>query len=133
MPTTVSRTTGGTAYASALIGDYQTLHVKIDPASLPANAVDAQGILKPNVPLSLLGVTLAGITNEVPCVTVEGVKIAADNQSATLTAAADVFVACATTGVLNRDIMEDVLGRVLSSAEIAALNGPNSKLVLSLT
>ncbi len=45
----------------------------------------------------------------------------------------DPFIACAVNGVFNRDVAEDVLDRTLSPAEIAALNGPNSKIVLSLT
>ncbi len=134
MPITVQKTTGKQAHQSALIGNYETLHVKVDISALTGKEIDAQGFLKPNVPLSLGGVFLTGASNEVPCVTVEPVKVAADNQVATLTAITnDPFVACAVNGVFNRDVAEDVLDRVLSVAEIAALNGPNSKIVLSLT
>lgn len=255
MPISVSTTTGKTASASALIGEYQTAHVKVDISALTGKEIDSQGYLKPNVPLTLSGVLpadtvgtaqvetatvvgtigatgagnatvivtsptlpggtknlavavanndtaaqvaakirtalaadgdvndafavsgagaaivltallpatndatlnvsvdngtsvglaaaltsanttagVAGAVNQVPCVTVEPIKVAADNQAATLAAITnDPFVACAVTGVLNRDIAEDVLDRVLSPAEIAALNGPNSKIVLTLT
>lgn len=251
MPITLTESTGGTAYASALIGDYETLHVKVDVSALSATQVDANGYLKPNVVLTLDGVaplaasataqvetltvagtvsatgnakvtvtsallpggskeylvavtdqdtastvgglvraalgddplltayytvggtttavtltaktagpndptlniaitndTSAGITpvanstnttpgvagssSEVPCVTIEALKIA-DNNSSALATAPDVFVACAVRGTLNRDVMEDVLGRPLSVAEIASLRGPNSNLTLSLT
>jgi phage tail sheath gpL-like len=253
MPTKVKRASGNnTAYASALIGNYETLHALIDVSALTASQVDTRGYLKPNVPLSLSGVALssasavaqvetatvagtitgagtvtvkvtsalldggsktlnvavansddasavagkirtalaadadiiavfsvsgattavvltalvaapndttlniatangtatgltaaptsanttagvAGSTGQVPCVTVEAVKVAESNQTADLNAAQDVLVAMAVNGTLNRDIVEDTLGRVLLPAEIAALNGPNSKLVLSLT
>lgn len=135
MPIIVNTATGKGAYQSALIGTYETLHVKVDISALTANEVDTQGFLKPNVPLSLDGVLLTGAVGEgVPCVTVEPIKVAAGNAAATLTAiTSDPFVGCAVNGTLNRDIAEDVLDRVLSAAEIAALNGPNSKIVLTLT
>jgi hypothetical protein len=134
MPISVSRTTGKTAYHSALIGNYETLHVKVDVSALTNKEIDAQGFLKPGVPLSLAGILLTGAAGEVPCVSIEPIKVAASNSNADIAAITnDPFVALAVNGVLNRDIMEDNLDRVLSVAEIAALNGPNSKLVLSLT
>lgn len=132
MPVTVATTAGKTAHASALIGEYQTAHVKVDISALTNKEVDAQGFLKPNVLLSLDGVFLAGAVGEVPCVTVEPVKVHTDNTSLAAVTN-DPFVACAVTGVFNRDVAEDVLDRALSAAEIAALNGPNSKIVLTLT
>lgn len=134
MPITASKTAGNaTAMASALIGDYQTLHVKVDVSALATKFVTPDGYLKPNVPLSLNGLALTGAAGEVPSLTVEPVKIAASNGAGDLTAARDIFVSCAVSGVANRDVIEDTLGTVLSAAEIAALNGPNSKIVLSLT
>lgn len=249
MPTTVTEyASAGVLYASALIGNYQTLAVKVDVSALTNTQVDANGYLKPNVPLNLDGLALAGLqpvpqvetatvsgaitatgtvlvsitsnllnkvipvtvadqdintavatkiraaltndadviayytvggsaatvsltaktatvndatlniatdngtatgltpaptsanqtagvggtSSEVPCVTVEAVKVATNNSTG-LATAADPLVACAVSGTLNRDVMEDVLGRALTAPEIAALNGPNSKLVLSLT
>lgn len=253
MPIIVDRTTGKTAHMSALIGNYETLHVKVDISALSSKEIDTDGFLKPNVPLALTGVALsaatavaqvetatvagtitepgnvsvtvtsqlleggsktlavavadnddasavalairtalaadaeiasyyavsgaaaavvltartpgpndatlniatatgtatgltaaptsvnttagvAGIVSQVPCVTIEPIKVAAGNESEDIAAVTnDPFVACAVSGTLNRDIMEDVLDRALTAAEIAALNGPNSKLVLSLT
>lgn len=134
MPTLVTKAAGDlTALASPFIGDYQPLHVKVDVSAFTTREVDANGYLKPGVPMSLLGVPLAGIEGEVPAVTIESAKIAANNVAGTLATSQDVFVACGVTGVVNRDVMEDNLGGVLSAPEIAALNGPNSKIVLSLT
>lgn len=253
MPVMITTEAASTMYASALIGDYQPLQVKVDVSALTTSQVDTDGYLKPNVVLTLNGVVpttasavaqvetatvsgtigasgagnvsvavtsgllaggsktlavavanddtaaqvagkirtamgadaeiaalytvggssatvsltaltagtndatlniatatgtasgltaaptsanttpgVAGTASEVPCVVIEATKIHTDNTTlASVTN--DPFVACAVTGVLNRDVMEDVLGRPLSAAEIAALNGPNSKLVLSLT
>jgi len=75
---------------------------------------------------------VAGTASEIPCVTVEAVKVAANN-GAGLATASDRLVACAVRGTLNRDVMEDVLGRALTAAEVASLRGPNSNLTLLLT
>lgn len=239
MPTTITNYTGGVLYDKALIGNYETLHVKVDVSALSATQVDSDGYLKPNVILNLNGqqlnssssvaqvetatvagtltadgiaqvtvtsallpggsktipVTMAdtdtasiaagkirtalaadadvsnfytvggsstsvtltalnaaendstlniaiatgtatgltaaptsanttagvdGTTTEVPVVTVESVKVATDNGSG-LSTATDCFVACATSGNLNRDVMEDVLGRSLTATEISVL------------
>jgi hypothetical protein len=250
----VETSDGVAAYASALIGEYQSLHVKADISALTNKEIDSNGYLKPNVPLTLDGVLLAdtvgtpqvetatvvgtieaagagnatvivtsanmanspktisvavanddtasqvaakirtalaadgdvndeftiggtganviltdksarandatlnvsiddgtsagltaaptsanttagvaGGSNGVPCVTIEATKVADGNEAGDISGATDPFVACAVIGVLNRDVMEDVLARALTTAEIAALNGPNSKLALSLT
>lgn len=93
--------------------------VKVDISGLTSNEVDADGYLKPGVPLNKSGVLVS--SGVVYGVTLEPIKIAADNESATLAAATDCFVALGTHGVVNRDIMEDNLGRVLTAAEIAGM------------
>lgn len=73
-----------------------------------------------------------GADTQVPVVTIESIKVAADNSTG-LSTATDVLVACAVSGNLNRDVMEDNLGRALTATEISACKGPNSNLSLSLT
>jgi len=250
MPVKVKETAGALLCASALIGHYETLHVKVDVSALTSSQVDDNGYLKPNVVLTLDGVApttsdavaqvedatvagtitadgtvivtvtsalldggskaipvtvanedtaaevagkirtalgadtditnlftvggtttgvkltakvadandstlnialdngtatgltaaptstnttagVSGTTSEVPCVTVESVKVADDN-STSLSTAPDVFVACAVNGTLNRDVMEDVLERSLTDAEVKALRGPNSRFTLTI-
>lgn len=136
MPITVKQSGGGVAYASALIGDYQTLHVKVDLKTLTSKQVDARGNLKPNVVLTLEGGQVVAYDPEepevqTPCVTVEATKVADSNSVPDLTAAGEVFVACAVNGVLNRHVMEDVLDRALTAPEIEVLTGPHSRFVLS--
>lgn len=59
-------------------------------------------------------------------VTVEPVKIAASNAAADLTAGANVDVAVATICTVNRAIIEDELGRVLTANEILAYDAAGS-------
>jgi hypothetical protein len=75
---------------------------------------------------------VAGGANSMVCMVREATKIAADN-TALASITTDPFVACATIAQVNRDIVEDNLGRALNAAEIAALNGERSRLVLLLT
>lgn len=251
MPTQVIDYPVGNLYDSAIIGDYDSLHVKVDVSALDATQVDQFGYLKPNVPLDLTGVQLSsaasvaqvetataagtiatagtviatvtsallpggsetvpvtvavsdgasaiggkiiaalqadanisgnfavsgsggtvvltasnaaandttlnialangtatgltaaptsanttagveGSSAQQPCITIESVKIAADN-GASLATAADVLVACAVDATVNRDIVEMTLGRGLKGAEVAALKGPNSNITLTLS
>lgn len=62
---------------------------------------------------------------------VEAVKIATGNTSPILAAAADVDVALAVYGVLNKKILEDSLGRSLTANELAAVLAPGCRLVLA--
>jgi phage tail sheath gpL-like len=75
---------------------------------------------------------VAGGANSMICMVKEATKIAADN-TALSSITTDPFVACATIGQVNRDIVEDNLGRALNDAEVAALNSDRSRLVLLLT
>lgn len=72
-----------------------------------------------------------GASTQIPVVTIEAVKVAADRASKG--SAQDVFVACATRGDLNQNVMKDTLGRPLSATEIAVLKGPNSNFSLRLS
>ncbi len=110
-----------------------TDHVKIDVSGLTVDEVDAAGYLKPGVPFSKTGVLVtAGF---VYGVTIEPIKITTPNPTnATLAAiTADPFVACGVMGLVNRDIVEDNLGRALTAAEIAGFDAAGSKLHLTRT
>jgi hypothetical protein len=93
--------------------------VKVDISGLTTDEVDSLGYLKPGVPFTKAGILVT--TGNVYGVSIEAIKIAADNASATLAAATDCFVALGTHGLINRDIVEDNLGRVLTAAEIAGM------------
>lgn len=106
--------------------------VKIDISDLTDNEVDTYGYLKPGVPLAKDG-NLIGSGVPVWGVTLESIKIAASNVAAVLDAATDCFVAVGTVGVVNRDIMEDNLGRALTSDEIAGFDLAGSQIHLTRT
>jgi hypothetical protein len=93
--------------------------VKVDISGLTTDEVDSLGYLKPGVPFTKAGILVT--TGNVYGVTIEAIKIAADNASATLAAATDCFVALGTHGLINRDIAEDNLGRAYTAAEIAGM------------
>jgi hypothetical protein len=70
----------------------------------------------------------AGVSNRLFGVTLEPRKVAADNADATIAALGVETIIVATIGQVNRDILEDNLGRSLTAAEVAAF--ADSTLVL---
>lgn len=133
MPVRTKQTAGGSAYASPFIGRVDdVLHVKVDISALTQAEVDANGILKPGVPLTINGLLIGANNTDRVGVTPYETKIA-DNNTNLAGITADVFVAVAFSGSVNRDVMEDNLGRVLSANEIAGLNGVGSNLTMTLT
>jgi hypothetical protein len=133
MPLSITTTAGGTNYASPFVGPVNhTLHVKVDISGLTNAEIDSSGYLKPGVPLTSAGVLVTtGVA--VYGVTVEAVKILADNASGTIAAGTDCFVAIATHGIVNRDIAEDNLARAYTSDEIAGFALAGSTLKLTTT
>jgi hypothetical protein len=126
----ITKKAGGTSYANPFIGPVQhPANVLIDVSTLSANEVDAKGYLKPGVPVNKTGdLVTAGF---VFGVTIEATKIAEDNTD--LANTPDTFVAVETSGLVNRDIVEDILGRALTAAEIAGFDAAGSKLALTTT
>lgn len=132
MPLAITTTAGGTNYASPFVGPVDhVVHIKIDISGLTTDEVDADGYLKPGVPFLSTGLLVTA--GAVYGVTIEAAKVAADNASATLAAATDVLIACATHGIVNRDIAEDNLGRAYAAAEIAGFAAAGSTLKLTTT
>jgi hypothetical protein len=130
MPIFITEVAGGASYASPFVGPVDhPAHVKLDISGMTDDEIDANGYIKPGVPLRESGV-LIGSGNPVFGVVIEATKVAADNASGTLAAATDVFVAVATIGQVNQDIIEDNLGRALTADEIAGFNLAGSKLTL---
>lgn len=130
MPIRITNTAGGTGYGNPFVGPADhTTHVKVDISGMTNKEIDAYGYLKPGVPLRETGVLL-GSGHLVFGVTVEAQKIIADNESATIAAGTDCFVAVGTIGQVNQDIIEDNLGRALTADEIAGFNLAGSKIVL---
>jgi len=126
----ITKKAGGTSYANPFIGPVQhPANILVDVSNLTANEVDSKGYLKPGVPLTKAGVRVAA--GFVFGVTIEATRIAEDNTD--LANTPDTFVAVETSGLINRDIVEDILGRALTAAEIAGFDAAGSKLALTTT
>jgi hypothetical protein len=108
-----------------------TAHVKVDVSALTTAEVDTYGYIKPGVPLLQTGLLVTA--GYVFGVTIEPIKIAASNSSTDLGAATDCFVAVATIAQVSQDIIEDNLGRALTTAELAGFDLAGSKIALIRT
>ncbi len=132
---TVEKTAGGQAHTSPFIGPTNhPVSVKVDVSDLTTYEVDTYGHLKPGVPLDKNGNTIGSGVPVYGCV-IEATKIVAANPTNT-TLGADTSalpVVVATHCVVNRDILEDVLGRALTADEIAGFDLAGSHCVLSRT
>lgn len=131
MPIRITTTAGGTGYANPLVGEVGHVdHVKLDVSGMTTAEVDTDGYLKPGVPLTKAGILVAA--GFVYGVTFEAIKIA-DNNTGLAGDTTDPLVAVAVIGLVNRDVVEDNLGRVLTAAEIAGFDAAGSKLALTTT
>jgi hypothetical protein len=120
MPIRFSKTVqSGTIYGNPFVGPINhTVAIPVPLAALTNKEIDADGYLKPGIPLTKAGALVTA--GAVFGVTVEAVKVATDNANATIAALGTVWVAVVTTAVqVNQDIAEDNLGRVYTAAEIA--------------
>ena len=133
---------GGVGYGNPFLGPVDhTEQITVDLSDLTyadasGGEVDAKGYLIPGTPLKSDGTLLDGTVGEaVYGVVVEAVNVgvavvAADTDLDALT---DIQVAVARIGVVQRDIVEDNLGRVLSANEIAGFAAAGSLLTLTQT
>lgn len=134
MPLKVTEVAGGTVHPNPFIGPIlMTVPVLLDVSSLDTEEVDQNGWIKPGVILRQNGAVISGASQIAYGCVAEAVKIAADNAPATLAAAADVSIPVAVWCVLNRDIMEDSLGRALSANELAAVDIAGSHVAITNT
>lgn len=92
--------------------------IAVNIAVLTTAEVDADGYIKPGVPLSAAG-ALVGAGVAVHGVVPEPIKVATSNVAGDLTAAGVVQLTVMTIGQVNRGIIESNLGRVLTANEIA--------------
>lgn len=133
MPIDITTTAGGSQYANPIIGPVQhTLIVTLDISGMTASEVDTAGYLKPGVPLDVDG-DLCGGSDYVYGITFEAQKVATGNTSAILSAATDPPVTLCTHGIVNRDVVEDNLGRALTANEVTAFKTAGSNLTLTNT
>lgn len=112
MPMHVTNTAAkGTAYADIRAGECQVHQVKLDVSTL-GGVDDADGVLPPGLPIKVDGTPVtAGAQAAYGVIGPEPVKLGAD----------DHFGNIITAGPLNRDMIEDNLGRAVSADELTAL------------
>lgn len=122
--------TQGFIYESPFIGpvDHQVA-IEVDLTQFTDDEIDQDGYLKPGIPLTDAG-ELLGSGDFVFGVTIEEVKVADDNESATIAALGTQQVAIALICAVNRAVAEAMLGRAYTAAEAAGFNIAGSKCVL---
>jgi len=113
-----------------------TYGVKVDVSGLTSDEVDANGYLKPGVPFKIAGGLLvlcdATAGEYIAGCVAEAVQVHTNNTTlAGVTT--DVEVAIATFCLLNRDIVEDCLGRALTADELAAIAAAGSHVAITPT
>jgi hypothetical protein len=123
MPMEITTTAGGTAYANPFVGrPGPTTNFKIDVSTLTTDEVDGYGYLKPGVPFQASGALVSGASQTVHLVTVEAIKLPGRTDNSGLSSdTTDPIIGGATSGLINRDIAEDNLGRAYTANELAAL------------
>lgn len=131
----ISRTkkaVGGTDYGSPFVGPMgPAIGIPVPIGALTNTMVDANGILKPGVPLTKVGAAIGVAPAFVYGCVAEAVKVAASNSGTDLTAAGTKEVAVIVSGTVNQDILEDILGRALTADELAGFDRAGCKLVLA--
>jgi hypothetical protein len=121
--------TGGQHIPVPFVGPVDhTVSVPVNLAALTNKEIDADGYLKPGIPLTKAGALVA--SGSVFGVTVDYVKVAEDNASGTIAALGTVDIPVATICQVNQDVAEDILGRIYSAAELAGMAPGASGVVL---
>jgi hypothetical protein len=112
-----------------------TVALLVDVSTLTTDEVDNYGYLKPGVILQANGDKITGASQIAYGAVVEAVQVAPAGSDDTALAAitTDVEVAVGLFVLLNRDILEDSLGRVLSANELAAIDVAGSHVAITPT
>ena len=109
-----------------------TVGLKIDVSVLTADMVDQHGYLKAGVLIQQSGVPVNGAAQIAYGAIAEHTKVHTDNT--TLAGVTDdVEVAVALYVLMNRDILEDSLGRALTADELAAVDAAGSHVAITPT
>lgn len=117
-------TTAGQGYGRVFRGVLEHTHqIPVNITALTSAEVDADGYIKPGVPLQKTGALITGAAQIVFGVVPEPIKVANSNSAPDLAAASNAFqLAVGDIGQVNRAIIEDNLGRVLTANEIAGFD-----------
>ena len=136
MPISVKEVAGGQNYGNPLVGaPGPFMHIKLDVSGLTEDEVDTYGYLKPGVLLASDG-TLCGAADFAYGIVVEAIKlpIVVPATDASLAAeTGDPLVAVSTSGLINRDVAEDNLGRAYTADELDAIVTAGSNFNITTT
>jgi hypothetical protein len=125
-----STATAGEIHPNPIVGKSDHTHaMRIDTSAVPAAYVDTRGYLKAGTPFRRGGLPITAPAQVVFGVVVETVRIHTNNTTLAATTR-DIDVALMTIGQVNRKILEDSIGRVLTADELAAFDAAGSTIKL---
>lgn len=137
------KSAGGTQYGFPFIdGPRDVEQITVDLSTLTyadgsGGEVDGDGYIIPGTPLNQYGDLIGGtVTDEyVYGVVIAPVYVGSDpiDADADLDSLTDIQVAVARAGLVNRDVVEDNLGRAINANEVTAFAAAGSGLALSST
>lgn len=138
MPISVKEVAGGSNYGNPFVGKPgPPTHIKLDVSNMTEDEVDEFGYLKPGVPLTSAGVLVGAGPAFVYVVIQEAIKLPLAVLPATNASLAaetgDPLIAAPTSGLVNRDVAEDNLGRAYSANELAGFVAAGSNFNLTTT
>lgn len=107
-----------------------SVSIPVDLTQFTNKEIDADGYLKPYVPLRRGGLVVSGAGQFVYGVTAEAFKVADDNADDTIAALGTVDVPVYLRPTVVRHYAEDVLDRAYTSNELSAFDAAGSKAVL---
>jgi len=112
-----------------------TVALLVDVSTLTTDEVDNYGYLKPGVIIQATGDKITAPSQIAYGAVVEAVQVAPAGSDNTALAAitVDVEVAVGLFVLLNRDILEDSLGRAVSADELAAIDAAGSHVAITPT
>lgn len=123
----------GTIYGRPFVGPtHHPSQIAVNITLLTANEVDSQGYLKPGVPFTAAGILVGVAPAFVHGVVPEPIDVLFLRPfdgltfAAALAAAGTQQITVMTIGQVNRKIIEDNLGRVLTANEIAGFSAAGS-------
>jgi len=129
-------TTAGEVHPNPFLGPVNhTVGVLVDVSTLTTDEVDDYGYIKPGVLIQQNGDAITAAAQVAYGAVVEPVKVAPAGSDNTALAAitTDVEVAVGLWVLLNRDVLEDILGRALDANELAAVDLAGSHVAITST
>lgn len=96
-----------------------TVAVPVLLTAMTNKEIDDQGYLKPYIPFTKAGALIPNTTTLIFGVSVEHIKVAADNAAGTIAALGTIDVTVGFFCAVNRAVAEDVLDRAYNANELA--------------